>query len=82
MDKVFLFDIVTKLYFATDYVPTDSELFSICSDMLDIYMDFSCIYGSERQADSEIKEGQEPEPYEVVIRLSDKKSLLLQQISK
>lgn len=82
MDKVFLFDIVTKLYFATDYVPTDSELFSICSDMLDIYMDFSCIYGSDRQGEGEIREGQDPEPYEVVIRLSDKKSLLLQQISK
>ena len=70
----------TKLYFATDYVPTDSDLFSVCAEMLDIYTDFSGIYGNEiRQPEAEIKEGaDQQEPFEVIIQLSDRKALFLQ----
>jgi len=75
-----MFDVITKLYFATDYVPADSDIFAVCADMLDVYMDFSFIYGSEKpeQKDPHL----EPEPYEVVIKLSDKKALMLQQVSE
>ena len=69
------------MYYSTDYVPTDSDLFSVCADMLDIYMDFSSIYGHEAHTLSENGE-KEQEPYEVVIRLSDKKALFLQQVTE
>jgi hypothetical protein len=69
------------MYFATDYVPTESDLFAVCADMLDIYMDFSGIYGGESLTNGEGSD-KEKDPYEVVIRLSDKKALYLQQVTE
>lgn len=47
--------------------------------MLDIYMDFSGIYGADSLAHGE---GADKDPYEVVIKLSDKKALYLQQVTE
>jgi len=47
--------------------------------MLDVYMDFSCIYG-EKHDDISDNKGKDWEPYEQIIRLTDKKILFLQQI--
>ncbi len=67
------------MYFATDYVPTEADLFAICADMLDVYMDFSGIYGSDPPKTGEATD---TVPYEVVIKLSDKKALYLQQVTE
>ena len=44
-EKAFLCDVVTKLYLATDSSPTDEQSHELCSDMLDVIVDVSCIYG-------------------------------------
>ncbi len=46
MEKVFLFDVMNKISIATDSQPVDIENFSICSDMIDVFLDISFIYGN------------------------------------
>ena len=43
--KSFLFDVVSKLYVATDSNPVDMQSYELCSDMIDVVIDVSCIYG-------------------------------------
>ena len=45
MHKAFLFDVITKVYLATDSQPVDVQSFELASDMLDVVVDVSCIYG-------------------------------------
>jgi len=44
MEKAFLFDVVSKLYVATDATPVHPQDFELCSDMIDVIVDISCIY--------------------------------------
>ena len=50
MDKAFLFDIVSKVYVATDSNPVDMTTYELCSDMIDVVIDVSCIYGLTTQS--------------------------------
>jgi Ras-related GTP-binding protein C/D len=45
MEKAFLFEVVSKLYIATDSCPVDIGNFAICSEMIDVFIDISYIYG-------------------------------------
>ncbi|KAI9598299.1 Gtr1/RagA G protein conserved region-domain-containing protein [Syncephalis fuscata] len=45
IEKAFLFDIESKLYLATDSSPVDMQSYEICSEMIDIILDLSIIYG-------------------------------------
>ncbi len=45
MEKAFLFDVVSKIYVATDSNPVDMQTYELCSDMIDVVIDVSCIYG-------------------------------------
>lgn len=45
LDKAFLFDVVSKIYIATDSSPVDNTTYELCSDMIDVVIDVSCIYG-------------------------------------
>ena len=45
MEKTFLFDVVSKVYIATDSNPVDMQSYELCSDMIDVVIDVSCIYG-------------------------------------
>ena len=67
MEKAFLFDVLSKLYISTDSTPVDAAVVELCSDMIDVVLDVSGIYGvkfSERnradRADKMIR-GQEGE---------------------
>ena len=46
VEKAFLFDIVSKLYIATDSNPVHMQSYELCSDMIDVVIDVSCIYGN------------------------------------
>lgn len=48
MEKSFLFDVVSKVYIATDSNPVDMQSYELCSDMIDVVIDVSCIYGYEQ----------------------------------
>ncbi|KAG7500269.1 ras-related GTP-binding protein C-like [Solea senegalensis] len=45
IEKAFLFDVVSKIYIATDSSPVDMQSYEICCDMIDVVIDVSCIYG-------------------------------------
>ncbi|XP_065313698.1 ras-related GTP-binding protein C-like isoform X2 [Gordionus sp. m RMFG-2023] len=45
IEKVFLCDVVSKIYIATDSNPVDMQTYELCCDMIDVVIDLSCIYG-------------------------------------
>ncbi|CAI9721447.1 ras-related GTP-binding C isoform X6 [Octopus vulgaris] len=45
IEKAFLFDVVSKIYIATDSSPVDMQSYELCCDMIDVVLDISCIYG-------------------------------------
>mmetsp|Transcript_23945 Transcript_23945/g.59672 ORF Transcript_23945/g.59672 Transcript_23945/m.59672 type:complete len:341 (+) Transcript_23945:112-1134(+) len=45
MEKAYLFDAVSKVYIASDPQPVDLQSYELCSDMIDVVIDVSCIYG-------------------------------------
>lgn len=49
IEKAYLFDIMSKIYVATDTTPTDIGNYEICSDYIDVVVDVAEIYGYERQ---------------------------------
>jgi len=46
IEKAFLFDVVSKVYIASDSQPVDIQSYELCSDMIDVVIDISCIYGT------------------------------------
>lgn len=52
IEKGFLFDVVSKIYIATDSQPVDIASYELCSDMIDVVIDVSCIYGLEPEDDA------------------------------
>jgi len=49
IDKAFLFDVVSKIYIATDSSPVDMQSYELCADMIDVVIDVSSIYGLEEE---------------------------------
>nr|SVE73633.1 EOG090X08AZ [Daphnia atkinsoni] len=47
IEKAFLFDVVSKIYIATDSSPVDMQSYELCCDMIDVVVDISCIYGTK-----------------------------------
>lgn len=45
IEKAFLFDVLSKIYIATDSSPVDVQSYEICSDYIDVIVDISEIYG-------------------------------------
>ncbi|KAK0621323.1 Gtr1/RagA G protein conserved region-domain-containing protein [Bombardia bombarda] len=45
-EKAYLFDVTTKIYIATDSTPEDMASYEICSDYLDVIIDFTQVYGN------------------------------------
>jgi len=46
--KAFLFDVISKIYIATDNSPVDMKQYEICSELIDVLIDVTCIYGNEQ----------------------------------
>lgn len=45
IEKAFLFDVISKIYIATDSNPVDIQTYELCCDMMDVVIDVACIYG-------------------------------------
>lgn len=45
MEKAFLVDVASKIYVATDSSFVDMPIYELASDMIDVVIDISCIYG-------------------------------------
>lgn len=77
-EKAFLFDVVSKIYIATDSSPVDMQSYELCCDMIDLVIDVSCIYGmpAETEASSfDDKSGS-------VVRLNNNQILYLREVDR
>ena len=45
--KAFLFDVISKIYIATDQNPVEIKEYEICSELIDVLIDVTCIYGTD-----------------------------------
>ena len=45
IEKAFLFDVISKIYIATDSNPVEMKDYELCSELIDVLIDVSCIYG-------------------------------------
>jgi len=59
MEKAYLFDVASKLYISTDSSPVDMQSVELCSDMIDVVLDVSGIYGLSGQTEGEDGKGEE-----------------------
>lgn len=48
IQKAYLFDIITKIYIASDTSPQDTNSYEICSDLIDVVVDIGELYGWAR----------------------------------
>ncbi|KAJ3123848.1 hypothetical protein HK098_001593 [Nowakowskiella sp. JEL0407] len=44
LEKAFVFDVLSKIYIATDSSPVDIQSYELCSDMIDVVLDISSLY--------------------------------------
>lgn len=77
IEKSFLIDVVSKIYVATDSTPVEMQTYELCSDMIDVVIDISCIYGlSDAEGLAYDSESQS------VIRLNNGMVLYLREVNK
>lgn len=82
IEKAFLFDVVSKIYIATDCAPVDMQTYELCCDMIDVVIDLSDIYGLT----SEAKANQEQTAFDSqsssLIKLNNNTILYLKEVNK
>ena len=49
IQKAFLFDVISKVYIATDSTPVNMQHYEICSELIDVLIDVTCIYGYDEE---------------------------------
>ncbi|KAI9748576.1 MAG: hypothetical protein M1815_003127 [Lichina confinis] len=83
MDKAFLFDVLSKIYIATDTSPVDMPSYEVCSDYIDVIVDVSEVYGWDRP--KKVLEEPREQPCsdaESAILLMEGKYIYLREINK
>ncbi|XP_028994335.1 ras-related GTP-binding protein D isoform X2 [Betta splendens] len=78
IEKAFLFDVVSKIYIATDSSPVDVQTYELCCDMIDVVIDISCIYSL---ADSEAGLPYDKESM-AIIHLNNTTVMYLKEVTK
>lgn len=78
IEKAFLFDVVSKIYIATDSSPVDNSTYELCSDMIDVVIDISCIYGLKNDTDGFAYD----EESNAVIKLNNQMVLYLREVNR
>jgi len=77
IEKAFLFDVVSKIYVATDSSPVDMQTYELCCDMIDVVIDVSCIYGLGDEDCSAFDDESGS-----VIKLNNSTILILKEVNK
>ncbi len=61
-EKVYLFDVFSKIYIASDTTPVDYRAYELCSDFINIIVDLSEVYGWPRDtAEEDVRNAREVE---------------------
>jgi len=77
MEKAFLVDVASKIYVATDSSFVDMQIYELASDMIDVVIDISCIYGSQENENLAYDSTSQS-----IIRLSNGVVLYLKEVNK
>ncbi|CAG0887241.1 unnamed protein product [Darwinula stevensoni] len=78
IEKAFLFDVVSKIYIATDSSPVDMQSYELCCDMIDVVIDVSCIYGIAEEGESSAFDNQSSS----IIHLNNGTVLYLREVNR
>lgn len=78
IEKAFLIDVVSKIYIATDSSPVDMSTYELCSDMIDVAIDISCIYGMSPKIEALAYDSNS----QAVIRLQNDRILYLREVNQ
>ncbi|KAL5515759.1 hypothetical protein EMCRGX_G000975 [Ephydatia muelleri] len=78
IEKAFLFDVVSKIYIATDSSPVDMQSYELCCDMIDVVIDVSCIYGLREDGEGCAYDQQSSS----IIRLNNGTVLYLREVNR
>lgn len=78
IEKAFLFDVVSKIYIATDSSPVDMQSYELCCDMIDVVIDVSCIYGLREDLEAAAFDSQSSS----LIKLNNGTILYLREVNK
>ncbi|XP_020907299.1 ras-related GTP-binding protein C [Exaiptasia diaphana] len=78
IEKAFLFDVVSKIYVATDSSPVDMQSYELCCDMIDVVIDISCIYGLREEGDGSAYDVETSS----VIKLNNNTILYLREVNR
>jgi len=78
IEKSFLIDVVSKIYIATDSSPVDMQTYELCSDMIDVVIDVSCIYGAKEEGEALAYDSGS----QSVIRLNNGMVLYLREVNR
>ncbi|XP_030202167.1 ras-related GTP binding Cb [Gadus morhua] len=76
IEKAFLFDMVSKIYIATDSSAVDMQSYELCCDMIDVVIDISCIYGPIEDGGAYDKESL------AIIKLNNTTVLYLKEVTR
>ena len=82
IEKAFLFDVLSKIYIATDSSPVDVQSYEICSDYIDVILDVSQIYGYERPSKKAVDDQTEEQDASSVVKLSSGMVLYLKEVNQ
>merc|ERR1712137_1459853 len=77
MEKAFLVDVASKIYVATDSSFVDMQTYELASDMIDVVIDISCIYGAQDNEGSAYDSTSQS-----IIKLSNGVVLYLKEVNK
>ncbi|KAL1123144.1 hypothetical protein AAG570_002231, partial [Ranatra chinensis] len=78
IEKGFLFDVVSKIYIATDSSPVDMQSYELCCDMIDVVIDVSGIFGTQDDGDTGAFDHQSSS----LIKLNNGTILYLREVNK
>jgi Ras-related GTP-binding protein C/D len=78
IEKAFLIDVVSKIYIATDSAPVDMQTYELCSDMIDVVVDVSCIYGMKEDTEGLAYD----EASQSIIKLNNGMVLYLREVNR
>lgn len=78
IEKAFLFDVVSKIYIATDSSPVDMQSYELCCDMIDVVIDVSCIYGLKDEGNGNAYDKESL----AIIKLNNTTVLYLKEVTK
>lgn len=82
IEKAFLFDVVSKIYIATDCAPVDMQTYELCCDMIDVVIDLSDIYGLSSEAKMIREQTAFDNQSSSLIKLNNNTVLYLKEVNK